>query len=83
MNHAASVSATFTRRLACIVPKVKGKTLKAAKRALTRAHCRPGKITRKYSKLRKGRVISQKPRPGRHLPVGTKVNLAVSKGKKP
>jgi hypothetical protein len=83
MNSAASVSATFTRRLACIVPKVKGKTLKAAKRALTGAHCRPGKVKKKFSKVRRGRVISQRPKPGRHLAAGGKVNLVVSKGKKP
>jgi hypothetical protein len=83
MNSAASVSATFTRRLVCIVPKVKGKTLKAAKRALTGAHCRPGKVKKKFSTVRTGRVISQRPKPGRHLAAGGKVNLVVSKGKKP
>ncbi|MFL5958957.1 MAG: InlB B-repeat-containing protein [Gaiellaceae bacterium] len=83
MSGAQSVHATFARKIVCVVPKVKGKKLKAAKAALARAHCRPGTITRKYSKVGKGRVISQKPRPGRHLARGAKVNLAVSKGKKP
>lgn len=83
MSGAQSVHATFAKKTACVVPKLKGKTLKAAKRALTRAHCRAGKITKKYSRVKSGRVISQKPRPGKHLRVGARVNLTVSKGKKP
>jgi uncharacterized delta-60 repeat protein len=68
----------------CIVPKVKGKTLKAAKRAIKRAHCSVGKVTRAYSaKVKRGRVISQKPKPGRKLAAGAKVKLTLSKGKRP
>lgn len=83
MNQAESVSAKFTLKRLCIVPKLKGKSVRAAKRALAKAHCRAGRITKKYSKVRRGRVISQKPWPGKHLAVGAKVNLVVSKGKKP
>jgi PASTA domain/Divergent InlB B-repeat domain len=83
MGQAASVAAKFTLKPACIVPRVKGKKLKVAKRALAKARCKPGKITRKFSKVRKGRVISQKPKPGKHLPASAKVNLVISKGKKP
>jgi len=82
MNQTQPVSATFTLKPVCVVPKLKGKTLRAAKRALGSAHCRSGKVTRKFSKVKKGRVISQRPRPGKHLPAGTKVSLALSKGKK-
>jgi beta-lactam-binding protein with PASTA domain len=85
MIQARSVSATFTLNPAppaCVVPKLKGKTLKAAKRMLTKAHCKPGRITKKFSRVKKGRVISQKPKPGKHLAAGAKVNLVVSKGKK-
>ena len=82
MTQARSVTAKFTK-LECVVPRLRGKRLRAAKRALTKAHCRPGKITRKYSRVRKGRVVSQKPRPGKHLRVGAKVSFAVSKGRKP
>jgi beta-lactam-binding protein with PASTA domain len=62
---------------------VKGKTLLASKRALGQAHCQAGTITRKYSRLRKGRVISERPALGTHLVSGAKVALVVSKGKKP
>jgi beta-lactam-binding protein with PASTA domain len=40
-------------------------------------------ITRKVSKVKKGHVVSQKPKPGTHLAAGSGVSLAVSKGKKP
>jgi uncharacterized delta-60 repeat protein len=83
-----SITASFeqvkTPSPLCIVPKVKGKTLKAAKRAITKSHCLVGKVTRTYSaKVKKSRVISQKPKPGRKLAAGSKVKLTLSKGKRP
>jgi cytochrome c551/c552 len=69
--------------LPCIVPKVVGKPLSAAKKRLTAAHCGVGKITKVYSKVKKGRVAAQSPRPGKHLKAGARVALRVSKGKRP
>jgi beta-lactam-binding protein with PASTA domain len=47
------------------VPKVKGKRLRAAKRAIRRAHCSVGRVRRAFSSsVKRGRVISQKPHPG-------------------
>jgi len=66
----------------CIVPRVVGKTLSAAKRMLKAAHCGVGKTTRAYSKLKRGRVVAEKPRAGKHLKSGAKVALTLSKGKK-
>jgi alpha-tubulin suppressor-like RCC1 family protein len=67
----------------CTVPKVKGKTLGAAKAAIAAGHCRTGSVRRAYSKTTKrGRVISEKPAPGATLPRGSKVNLVVSRGPK-
>ena len=64
----------------CRVPKLKGKTLKAAKKALKKAHCGVGKVTRKRSKaVRKGRVISSKPKAGKKLARGAKVALTVAR----
>jgi beta-lactam-binding protein with PASTA domain len=65
------------------VPNVKGKTLAAARSALTQAHCTAGTVTKKFSRVRKGRVISQSPKPGTSLAAGAKINLVISKGKKP
>jgi hypothetical protein len=82
MTAARSVQASFLRN--CLVPKVKGKRLKAAKRALERHDCRVGKIKHAFSaKVKKGHVISQKPKPHKRLKHGAEVNLVVSKGKKP
>ncbi len=62
---------------------MKGKKLRAAKRAITRAHCSVGKVTKAFSPtVKKGRVISQKPKPGKKLAAGSKVKFKVSKGRK-
>jgi hypothetical protein len=88
MNGATSVTADFKVTggppvvKVCVVPKLKGKTLKAAKRALKARHCRTGKIKHAFSsKVKKGRVISQKPKPRKQLRNGAKVSLVLSKGK--
>ncbi len=68
----------------CNVPNVRGKTLPGANRAIGRAHCRVGKIRRPYSRsVKRGRVISEKPKPGTVLPKGGKVKLVVSRGRRP
>ena len=65
----------------CVVPKIVGKTLRTAKRAIRRKHCRVGRVRRAHSaRVRTGRVVSQRPKPGRHLANGAKVNLVVSRG---
>ncbi len=68
----------------CTVQDVFRQTLPAAKQTIARANCRVGKIRRAYSKMvKRGRVISQKPRFGAVLPGGGMVNLWVSRGKRP
>ena len=67
----------------CTVPKLKGKKLAAAKTAITNAGCTVGKVTKARSaKVKKGRVISSKPKAGKHLDYLAKVGLKVSKGAK-
>jgi hypothetical protein len=67
----------------CVVPKVKGKPLARARQTIIAARCRVGRITRRYAKtVRKGRVISQAPMAGKRRPIGTKVNLVVSRGRR-
>jgi hypothetical protein len=67
----------------CVVPKLKGKSFKAAKRALGAHSCSPGKVGRAFStRVKKGRVISQRPKPGRHLSHGSKVRLVISRGRR-
>ena len=68
-------------KVLCRVPKLKGDTLAAARRALGRAHCAAGKVTRKKSaKVAKGRVISSSPKAGKRFKKGTRVTIVVSTG---
>jgi hypothetical protein len=68
----------------CTVPSVKRMMLRTALRTIARGNCRVGKVRRAYSRtVKRGRVISQKPRFGAVLPGGGKVDLVVSRGRTP
>jgi hypothetical protein len=82
MNSAQSAAATFAVQPVCIVPKTTGVSLKVAQKRIKAAHCRTGKIAHRYSALKKGHVIAQKPRPKTHLGNGAAVNLVISKGRR-
>jgi beta-lactam-binding protein with PASTA domain len=80
MTAAVSVKASFLKD--CVVPRIKGKGLKAAETAIKAHGCLVGKIQHAFSRTtKKGHVISQKPKPGEVLAPGAKVDLVVSKGK--
>jgi PASTA domain len=65
----------------CVVPKLKGKTLASAEKAIAKAHCAVGKVKKASSShVKKGIVVSQGTRAGQSQPNGTKVSLVVSKG---
>jgi uncharacterized repeat protein (TIGR01451 family) len=78
----ASTSVTCSQtQVKCKVPKVVGLSLVKAKRKIARAHCRVGKVRRKFSTRRKkGKVVAQKPKAGRTLAAGAKVALTIGKG---
>ena len=65
---------------ACVVPNVVGKAISAARKRLNAARCGVGKITYVYSNLQKGRVVAERPKPGKILRAGAGVALTVSKG---
>jgi serine/threonine-protein kinase len=66
------------------VPKLKGLKLKAVKKKLSAAHCKLGKVKRKYSQhVRKGRVLSQKPKAGSLLANQAPVRVTLSRGPRP
>lgn len=74
----------------CKVPSLKGKTLASKKgrkevmKVLTARHCKRGKVKRvRTKKAPKGRVISQRPKPGKTVAAGTKVKIVVSAGPGP
>jgi secreted trypsin-like serine protease len=72
-----------TAQARCVVPRLRGKTLAAARVALTRSKCRLGAVTRAYSTaVRRGRVIRQAPRPGTRSLRGKRVAGVLSRGKR-
>jgi hypothetical protein len=76
-------TATATFSPACIVPRVVGKPLRTAKAKIRKARCRLGKVRYQTSTARKrNHVLGQRPRPGKHLAAGARVNLTVGGGPK-
>jgi IPT/TIG domain-containing protein len=64
--------------VACIVPKLKGKTLKVAKRLLRGSHCKLGHVTRRGGATPKtGRVAKQSRKPRKVLPLGAAVGVTL------
>jgi beta-lactam-binding protein with PASTA domain len=61
-----------------VTPKLKGEKLASAKRGLKRANCALGRVKRKSGR-KPGIVVSQRPKPGRTMPAGTKVSIVVGK----
>lgn len=69
---------------ACVVPKVVGLTLAAARTAIKRAACRVRSVSYVYStRIPRGGVTSTKPRRGARLAHNGPVRLYVSRGPKP
>ena len=87
----ANDSATVTTIVAkaappvlCVVPKLRGLRLKGAKKALRASHCKPGKVSRRYSgKINKGKVLRGGRKAGKVLPADSEVKLTVSRGARP
>lgn len=62
----------------CAVPKLKGKKLKASRKASTARDCKLGKVAKKKGATAKtGKVVKQKPAPGTVLAPGTKINVTL------
>jgi IPT/TIG domain/PASTA domain len=61
---------------ACVVPGLKGKTLKRAKGLLRRGGCKLGHVKKVQApKKKEGKVLKQTPRPGKVLPPGARVRI--------
>lgn len=64
----------------CVVPALVGKTLEAAKKRLSAAHCALGKIAKKKGpKSKRGKVTGQTPKASTIMAVGAKVALVIGK----
>lgn len=67
----------------CVVPRLRGRTLAVARDALARTACALAPLRRAFSgKVRKGRIVSQRPAPGAVQPAGAPIRLVVSRGKR-
>jgi len=63
--------------VACVVPSLKGDTLNTARRALTRHHCRLGKVHRPHHRRGTLLVIAQSPQHGRKLADGALIAVTL------
>jgi uncharacterized repeat protein (TIGR01451 family) len=67
----------------CVVPKLKKRSLKRAKKALRKANCKPGKVSRRFSgKIKEDKVVRSGKGARKVLPAGSKIKLVVSRGPK-
>jgi subtilisin family serine protease len=67
----------------CTVPRLRGLTLVGAKRRLVKQGCRLGRVTKTYSRrVRRGRVVGQRPAPGLRRTRGAKVAVVLSRGRR-
>ncbi len=79
-GNTSTSSITVVYKPRCVVPRLRRKTLAAARAALRRAECRVGRVRRvSYRHWAGGHVISTLPKAAADRPVGTKVSLVVSK----
>jgi Divergent InlB B-repeat domain/PASTA domain len=83
MNEARNVTATFAKNPSppetkCHVPRLRGKTLAKARRALSAAHCAVGRVRRPKGE---GKLVvrSSKPGAGARRPAGTPVKLRLTR----
>jgi len=78
-NSTPTAILTDSALLDCVVPKLTGLKIPAAKSALTARSCRLGRVRRVHARGKRGRVISQSQKRGARLPVGAKVAVKVAK----
>jgi hypothetical protein len=82
-GNTSQTSVTLTYKLPpCTVPKLRGKSLRTARRVLRQHHCAVGKVKRVRARhVRRGRIVSSRPRAGAKRKRGTKVGLVISRGR--
>jgi hypothetical protein len=75
------VTETVPAPIQCVVPRLRGLPVAFARRLLSAVHCRLGTVTRKRTTKRslRGKVMSQKTKPGTALADGAKVNVTVGR----
>ncbi len=67
----------------CLVPKMRGFTLKHVRSALAAHGCKLGKVAHHYNKITKGGLVEQRYHQGTILSIGTSVGVWISLGRRP
>lgn len=70
-------SSTVGHSMACVVPKLVGLSLPAARKKLRKAHCRLGKVVGKKVVGKSGQVLRQRPKPGTKRRGASKVMVTI------
>ena len=65
----------------CVVPRLRGATLAVARSRIRRAGCSVGSVRRTRNRLKRGRVVAQKPAAGRRASLRGRVNVTLSRGR--
>jgi hypothetical protein len=79
---ATSMRIVVSRAPLCVVPRLRGRTLAGARRALSHAHCTLGHKSRRHSpSVASGRVIASQPPRGTRLAHGARVAIVLSTGR--
>jgi IPT/TIG domain/PASTA domain len=64
--------------LKCVVPNLRGETLKAARKRARKASCKIGPVkTVKGAARKAGKIVKQKPKPGKVRAAGTKIAITL------
>jgi hypothetical protein len=61
----------------CVVPKLEGKKLAAGRKAIAKAGCKLGKVTKTRAIATRGRVVRQEPKAGTTRAIGSKINVVL------
>ena len=70
----------WVAKLQCVVPRVRGLRLAAARAAIARSDCRTGRVARaRAGRARRGRVLRQSPAPGSRPAFPSHVRLVVGR----
>ena len=68
----------WVAKVQCVVPRVRGLRLRAARAAIARSDCRTGRVSRvRAGRARRGRVLRQSPAPGAQPRYPSEVRLIV------
>jgi eukaryotic-like serine/threonine-protein kinase len=68
-------------KASCLVPALVGKTLPRARKLLVARHCRLGLVAKTYSSSTlKGRVLKQRPKPGKRMARNARVDVVLGRG---